>query len=33
MIGKKNKTIMTIEEFEKPENLYRPKQFKPKVPF
>jgi len=33
MIGKKNKTIMTIEEFEKPENLYRPKQFKPKEVF
>jgi hypothetical protein len=24
---------MTIEEFEKPENVYRPKEFKPKVPF
>ena len=33
MIGKKNKTIMIIEEFEKPENLYRPKQFKPKEVF
>ena len=33
MIGKKNKTIMTIEEFEKPKNLYRPKQFKPKEVF
>ena len=33
MIGKKNKTIMTIEEFEKPENVYRPKQFKPKEVF
>ena len=29
--GKKNKTIMTIEEFDKEENVYRPKQFKPKV--
>ena len=33
MIGKKNKTIMTIEEFEKAENVYRPKQFKPKEVF
>ena len=33
MIGKKNKTIMTIEEFEKTENVYRPKQFKPKEVF
>jgi hypothetical protein len=24
---------MTIEEFEKPENVYRPKQFKPKEVF
>ena len=33
IIGKKNKTIMTIERFEKPENVYRPKQFKPKEVF
>ena len=33
MIGKKNKTIMTIDEFEKPENVYRPKQFKQKEVF
>ena len=33
IIGKKNKTIMTIEEFEKPENVYRPKQFKAKEVF
>jgi hypothetical protein len=33
MIGKKNKTIMTIEEFEKPENVYRSKQFKTKEVF
>jgi hypothetical protein len=32
-IGKKNKTIMTIEKFEKAENVYRPKQFKPKEVF
>ena len=33
MIGKKNKTVMTIGEFEKPDNVYRPKQFKPKEVF
>ena len=33
MIGKHNKTIMTIEKFEKIENVYRPKQFKPKTPY
>ena len=33
MIGKQNKTIMTIEKFEKAENVYRPKQFKPKEVF
>jgi len=33
VIGKKNKTIMTIEEFDKEENVYRPKQFKPKEVF
>ena len=27
------KTIMTIEEFEKPENVYRSKQFKTKEVF
>ena len=32
-IGKQNKTIMTIEKFEKAENVYRPKQFKPKTPY
>ena len=32
-IGKKNKTIMTIEKFEKAENVYHPKQFKPKTPY
>ena len=33
MIGKKNKTVMTIGEFEKQDNVYRPKQFKPKEVF
>ena len=33
VIGKKNKSIMIIEEFEKPDNVYRPKQFKPKDAF
>jgi len=33
VIGKKNKTIMTIDEFEKPENVYRPKEFKTKEVF
>ena len=33
IIGKKNKTIMNIEEFEKPENVYRSKQFKTKEIF
>ena len=33
MIGKKHKTVMTITEFEKAENVYRPKQFKPKEVF
>ena len=32
-IGKKSKSIMVIEEFERQDNVYRPKQFKPKDAF
>ena len=33
MIGKKNKSIMTIDQFEKGAEVYRPKQFNPKTPY
>jgi len=32
-LGKKSKSIMVIEEFERQDNVYRPKQFKPKDAF
>ena len=32
-VGKKKKAIMIIDEFEKTENVYRPKEFKQKDAF
>jgi len=32
-IGKKRPSVMIVDAFEKPENVYKPKQLKPKDPF
>jgi len=32
-IGKKRPSVMIVDAFEKPEDVYKQKNFKPKVPF